>query len=148
MSNYKIKGKKRENPLKITTQKLSYNNLKPKWAFDLVDSDGKFAFDISRKEFNKALFLEKLISYSTMTWDEIMKQTHDDNKSKNHFLKYDGLSKEVKKRIDKKKLNERTDIIFSLALNNKTRIVGIKENDVFHIIWYDAYHEIYPSKKK
>ena len=132
------------------TVKLSYTSNKEKslWMFDEIDRDGVFRFDINREEFKHKEFMDKMISYSNMTWDEIISQTHDDNKSKNHTLDYDSLSKEAKERILTLKLEQDTDRIFSFALGNKLRVIGLRENEKFHVKWYDPEHKFCPSNKK
>ena len=50
------------------------NSMTPVWTFGRIDADGKFAFDPKREDFDSDLFVEKLISYSSMTWREILRQ--------------------------------------------------------------------------
>lgn len=118
------------------------------WIFDNIDRAGKFAFDISRKDFKPYDIMEKLIEYSSMTWADIKRQTHDDGKSKHHLLDATKLSNEAMERLKSKKLEEDSDSIFSFALQNKLRIVGIRKNEYFHVLWYDPNHEVCPSKKR
>lgn len=53
---------------------------KPHFRFEKVDRNGKFAFDLSRRDFKAELFLDKIMMYSCMTWVDISKQTHDKEK--------------------------------------------------------------------
>lgn len=121
------------------------------WVFDDVDKDGKFAFDLSAisKDKNLEIIFEKLLSYSSMTWGEVKKQTHDNGKSKHHNLDVSKLSKEAQERI-KFKCSEQNDYdsIFSFALQNKLRIIGIRDKYLFHVKWYDPNHMFCPSNKK
>jgi len=39
------------------------------------------------------------------------------------------------------------DSIFSFALTNKIRLIGLKEGRVFYVIWYDPNHDFYPVNK-
>ena len=103
-----MSGRKKE--LKITAQKTekryktnsySSDHLCPVWIFDKLDKNGIFKFDVSSSCFNHKDFLAKMISYSTMTWTEIKKQTHDNGKSKHHFLELDKLSKTALERVEK-----------------------------------------------
>lgn len=127
---------------------VSTDNLKVIWAFDNIDKDGFFGFDVERDDFYHKEVLSKIINYSNMTWSEIKRQTHDDGKSKHHILNFYGLSKEAQERYKFKFPSfENSDAIFSFALQNKLRIIGIKEREVFHAIWYDPEHKFYPSKK-
>ena len=58
------------------------------------------------------------------------------------------MSKEAADRIRAKELDEYSDAIFSFALQNKLRVIGIREDEHFHVLWYDPEHEVCPSKKK
>lgn len=120
----------------------------PVWMFTNLDKAGKFAFDTNRADFQHQEVLEKMINYSNMTWAEIKKQTHDDGKSKHHIIEYEKLSKAAQDRIKAKKLEQDSDAVFSFALQNKMRIVGIKRGKEFHVLWYDPEHEVCPSTKK
>lgn len=119
-----------------------------KWTFHDVDKAGKFAFDPSRPDFDTEDFLHKLLNFSTMTWSELADATHDQGKSKHHELDISGLSKEALARIEAKHLVDETDALFSFALNNKVRVIGIRDGAEFQVVWYDASHEFCPSDKK
>jgi hypothetical protein len=84
-----------------------------------------------------------------MTWAAIKKQTHDNGKSKHHFLSANSLSKAAKERIKDKHLEESSDYIFSFALNNLVRVIGIRNPDSaeFEVVWYDPNHQFALSKK-
>ena len=124
------------------------NSLHPIWSFDNIDTNGDFAFDLTRDDLNTDFILGKLISYSSMTWQEILRQTHDNGKSKNHELNLDRLSQKAVERIKKKHLNIDVDSLFSFALDNIKRLIGIRKDATFQVIWYDANHEFCPSPKK
>lgn len=140
----------RHEARKNTIKEYGYSSDDKKviWCFDMIDKDGKYAFNLDRKDFLHKIFLDKMIGYSSMTWDEIKRQTHDKGKSKNHFVSFDKLSKEAVQRCAIKHLEEYTDSLFSFALTNKLRIVGIRKNEYFHVLWYDPAHEICPSTLK
>lgn len=120
---------------------------KPVWRFDMIDRDGKFAFDLSRKDFQHKEVLQKLMDYGGMTWGEIDRQQHDRGKSKHHYLNFDALSNDAKERIRAKGLEEDSDAIYSFALQNLLRIIGIRQGAEFYVVWYDPKHEFCPSKK-
>lgn len=146
----KTKQKNRAEAQKHTIKTEGYSSDKEKvvWRFDMIDRSGKFAFNPNGDSFKCKDFLEKLIDYSSMTWTEVKKQTHDDGKSKHHFLSPQFLSPEAAERLKAKQLEEYSDSIFSFALDNKLRLVGIRKNEDFHVLWYDPEHEVCPSKKK
>lgn len=118
------------------------------WLFDKIDRSGIYAFDVNRPDFDHKEVLGKMIDYSSMTWGKVKRQTHDNGKSKHHFLSPGSLSKEAVERLKAKDLEEFSDYIFSFALQNKIRIVGIRNGERFHVLWYDPAHEICPSKKR
>ena len=121
---------------------------KPIWRFDWIDRSGDFAFNVDREDFQCHEVLEKMINYSGMSWQEIKSHTHDDGKSKHHFLNMESLSKSAIDRVQAKHLEEYSDNIFSFALQNKLRIIGIREKEYFYVVWYDPNHQFCPSAKK
>ena len=126
----------------------SNNNLFPIWRFDMIDRDGPFAFQYQSESFNHVEVLTKLIEYGNMTWGQIKKQTHDSSgKSKHHNLDVTKLKGDALKRLKVKVEEEDYDSLFSFALQNKLRIIGIVKKDEFHIIWYDPEHKFFPPKK-
>lgn len=66
---------------------IKHNSEKEKviWRFDMIDRGGSFAFDLNRNDFRYKEVMEKMLEYSTMTWADVRKQTHDNGKSKHHF---------------------------------------------------------------
>lgn len=132
----------------VLPQGASTDNELLVWSFDNIDRNGNFAFDVTRADFDHRLFVEKMIVYSCMSWAQIKAQTHDNGKSKNHLLDTECMSKVAKDRFIQMGLTEYSDSIFSLAFNNKLRIVGIRKGKEFHVLWYDKNHEVCPSVKK
>lgn len=153
MSRSKKTGKAELNvqyQKKTAQAKLSNEEKRPVWTFENIDKDGKFRFDPGRVDFNCCDFLTKMLAFSSMTWSEIKKQTHDNGKSKHHFLDARALSKEAEKRIETKGLIDVQEYIYSFALNNTVRVLGIRypNTDIFSVVWYDANHEFSISFKK
>lgn len=126
----------------------SYDRERPVWIFTEIDRSGEFAFDMHRIDKDSYEILDKIINYSSMTWGEIQRQTHDDKRSKHHYLSPDTLSETARKRLIAKRLEDRSDDIFSFAFNNLLRIVGYRDKEKFYVLWYDPNHEVCPSSKK
>lgn len=141
--------KKSPNSKQTNTENYSSETLNSIWKFDKLDKNGDFKFDINATYFDHKDFVDKMINYSNMTWADIKKQTHDKkNKSKNHFLSLEKLSKEALERVKKLGYDESyPDSIFSFAFNNLTRVIGIKINEYFHVVWYDKNHQFCPVTK-
>lgn len=128
--------------------RITYDDMVPAWMFDKIDRNGDFRFDINREDFDSKEIMAKMISYSGMTWSKIIRQTHDDSRSKHHYLKINDLSKFAQDRLRTLGLEEDSDQIFSFAFNNKLRIIGLRERDKFHVLWYDPNHNVCPSFKR
>lgn len=128
---------------------ISSDRKAPVWIFDKIDRSGDYAFDVSREDFNHKLVLEKIIEYASMSWIDVKQQTHGQKgKSKNHYYPLNEMSSTAQKRFVQLGLDEYGDSIFSFAVSSVVRIIGYRENEYFHVLWYDAQHEVYPSKKK
>ena len=56
--------------------------------------------------------------------------------------------KAARERLKSLKLEDFSDDLFSFALNNKLRIIGLRLDDHFHVLWYDSEHLVYLSVKK
>ena len=88
-----------------------------------------------------------LKNFELSTWGDIEKATHDDGRSKNHFLKISELSKTAQRRLEELKLDD-NESIFSLRLDNKKRILGFRTLNYMDILWIDLNHEVCLSTKK
>lgn len=129
-------------------QNYSSDGKKLVWAFDGVDKNGEFRFDVEREDFDSERILSWMMAMSDRTWSEIRKDKHDkSDKTCHHFLDYDGLSKEAKARVDLMISEEEREEIFSLRLTNLCRIIGLRKDEVFHAKWFDKMHKFYPSSK-
>jgi hypothetical protein len=147
MPNKFVKGDKKDRHKQVVqTNDISTDRETPIWSFDNVDNAGVFRF--GKDEVNTELIVDKILSLSKMKWIDIKKATHDDGKSKNHELDYEGISDDGKNRINAKQLTkEDIDTIFSLAFTNKIRVIGLKKGRIFHVMWYDPNHDFYPVNK-
>lgn len=123
----------------------SFLSKHPVWRFEKVDSGGKW--DLYSSDI-LADILKKLVDFERMTWAEIQRQTHNDNRSSNHYISFEKMSQNAKDRFSELRLNEFSDNIFSLRLKSKERMFGILTDGIFYILWYDKNHEICPSTLK
>lgn len=146
--NSKKTVKRQTEILKTTTAPRNPTNSKKMvWIFDSVDKAGMFNFDPLRDDMDSKKILTKVIEYSDRTWQEVMSETHDRSKSKNHFLDYDGICSEAQQRIRSLHLEEDIDCLFSLRIENKIRIIGFRKEERFIVKWYDPEHQFYPISR-
>lgn len=118
---------------------------RPLWRFERADQG--FDWDLFSAN-NLGSIIKKLIDFEHMTWSEVLKQTHDDGRSSNHFISPNKMIKKAQNRLFELKLDQHFDSIFSLRLNSTERLFGILEDGIFNILWYDNNHQICPSPKK
>lgn len=143
----KLKGLDKAQGKRIASVPVSTDNQKMIWVFDSVDVDGIFCFDPHREDFDAEDIFDKLLNFSKKSWSELRRETHDYGKSKHHFLADAELSKEAEERIAKLHLEDDRDRIYSLRLENLTRIIGIRDGEKFVVKWYDPKHQFCPSSK-
>jgi len=77
-----------------------------------------------------------------MTWAEISK-----DKKKYHPIRVDKLATEARKRLEELRQDD-VDVLWSLRVQGKPRIWGIREGRVLKLLWWDPNHEVCPSKLK
>lgn len=112
------------------------------WSFEKTDRNDQFRFTSDRDDMEHHELLYHIMQYSDRTWAEIKQDTHDrNNKSKHHTLSYDSLSRCAQQRMLAMNIE---DDVFSLALTNRLRIIGIRDGRIFRAIWYDPNHEFCP----
>lgn len=131
-------------PKKAVENICKYYDKKSSWSLNLIDINiDKWNFLKNSSE----KVLEELKSYEQMNWYEIIsKYSGRKNGTDNHFVPIINLSKEAINELKKLKyLSENLSTLFSLRLNNLTRLYGIIDEitGTFRIVWFDNEHKIY-----
>lgn len=141
-NNQRVSGSKKAKEI-VDAQE--YKKKFPVWRFNKYDKEHQ-KWCLHNKDFYSEL-MSKLIAFESMTWHQIEAASGGrSNGTNNHFILVSDLVKEAQKRLEE--LHLYYDELFSLRLSGKERLFGILEDGVYHILWYDANHEICPSKKK
>jgi len=123
-------------------------NKKPAWRFGKIDFEGEWGFDkINKSSILKNLH-QKLKNFEGMTWGEIERKTIKKGSKLNHSIFVEKISKEAKNRFKKIRLADEYDTLYSFHLAGKERLWGIRENEIFYIIWWDKEHTVYPVHKR
>ena len=145
-----VKSTKTQARAKKRTQQphVSTDARKQIWIFDSVDNDGDFRFAPGKEHSEQVL--DKIVHYSKRKWSEIKSEGHGaEGKSKHHYLDFDSLSPAAKKRVDALCLNEDDkESIFSMRLEGKIRIIGLRDGEKFIVKWFDPNHGFCPSTKR
>ncbi len=138
----KIVPKPQKRPKISDASQISFEKRKIRWSFSLIDMHGPFGWARCSLPDLENILKQKLSSFETMTWEEIAGHRH-------HLIAVDNLSTEARKRLSQlRKEDYSTDEVFSLALGGKQRVIGIRDRDVFKLLWWDPEHEVCPSKLK
>lgn len=114
------------------------DHLTPAWRFRRTDSDGPWRWrNLPNDEVHSAL--EKLGHREGLTWKAIQD-------SGSHEVAIRRLCKEAQRRLTEIKLDD-LDQLFSLRLSGRSRVWGIRDHHVLHILWWDPEHQVCPSLK-
>jgi hypothetical protein len=111
------------------------------WRFCHVDHEGPWAFDGVGPE-TMRLIMGKLASFETMTRAEAF----CGHPGKDYDVA-DIPTPEALLRLEMLGIGDMTRIA-RLQLTGQQRLYGFLVNAVFHIVWWDPEHQIWPSKKK
>ncbi|MCX5441348.1 hypothetical protein OHB53_08640 [Streptomyces sp. NBC_00056] len=110
------------------------------WRFTHVDHDGRWGFS----EMEPTVLCEvlrKLADCESMTVQEL-------RSTRRLFKEYDlpgGLCKEALDRLTDMRRDDMTSIQ-RLEFTGLQRLYGFLDGNVFHVVWWDAHHEVYPSR--
>lgn len=88
----------------------------------------------------------KIRHFETTSWHVIEKELFGNRKrkTKHHSISVSKIIPEAQKRLEKLKRDD-IDELFSIRLNGKLRIWGIRKYAYFQVLWFDFNHEICPS---
>ncbi len=121
---------------------VNFNRCRPCWVLETFDVDGPWG----KCNFEKDQFwndiLPKLRGFETQTWGEILY-----DKKRNHSVLTSQIAPEAQKRLLEITMDD-NDELFRFRLNGEQRLWGIREQNVFKILWWDPRHKVYPSQKK
>lgn len=115
----------------------------PRWLLSRIDldgcGDGLFGW-LGLDHGSMRELLSRLQNAERSTWQDLERQG-------SHFLTFEKLAKEARDRIEARRIAE-TDRIYSLRCTGEYRIIGLRFEDDFFVIWHDPGHRFCPSKKK
>lgn len=113
------------------------------WRFTHVDHGGPWGFGQVTPG-TLCWILECLGRFETMTTDEIF---HNGGHPGKDYDVADLPTKQARTRLEHIGLADQTKI-WRLRLNGPSRLYGFLDGNVFHVVWWDPEHRIWPSKKR
>lgn len=129
---------------------LSINNFLKKLGESRIENFPSDCLTLISQQLQRYFFLSKILpklkEFERITWREIETITHGaKNKTNNHSIEVEKLCKEAQDRLKELKLDD-VDEVYSLRLEGKLRVFGLRELNCLRILWIDREHEICPSK--
>lgn len=111
-----------------------WNNSKP--VFSLIYLSKKYSIEQCTKE-EKIAFVQAITKFSSLTWTEILY-------APKHGLGSESISQQAIKgdSIPKDIVTDDTKLI-ALRFSGKAPMVGFRDQNVFHIIWFDRNFDLY-----
>jgi hypothetical protein len=144
MAKPKYKNKPSGETARIQQDPESYLKMKPVWRFSDFDWEGPFGHEccVSHIANIRSHIEDHLASYETMTWEEILKASGGKKEGKgnnSHAIARDKFKKKVQKRLDERKIF--ADTLFSLRLDQGTRLYGVREINCLRVVFFDPHHK-------
>jgi len=110
------------------------------WHLRIVDQEGRWGWNrVDQTTFWKEIFL-KISDFETMTYSEILGKD-------NHEIPVSNIIREARTRLKEIEQDD-VDHLVSLHITGKKMIWGIRDQNIFKVLWWDPNHEICPSAKK
>ena len=120
----------------------NYSRACPTWSFALLDPVGAFGWThFQRCDLDE--LLARFREWEKMTWAEILAV----GGKQNHSIDVYKCSKDAKERLKFLGLGDHEQLM-SLRVNSKARVIGVRDRDIFYILWWDPDHQVCPSTQK
>lgn len=129
----------RKQPLADKDAVPHVESKRPVWRLRRLDWGGPFpcnALDAATLE----AVVKKLGHFETMTWDEIAR-------GGSHAIGVGSLCLAARKRLDEIGQAD-VDDVFSLRLEGKARVFGVRDRWILDLLWWDPDHQVCPYQKK
>jgi hypothetical protein len=107
--------------------------------------DGQFEWGQVSDPRRVRTILRRVMELEGKTWFDLQKA---DVSLHAHELSANRLSPEAEQAIADAKLDAEVDQLFQVGVSGKQRIIGLRYESEFHVVWWDPMHEFCPSKKK
>ena len=110
------------------------------WNFSLMDETSGLPWVCTYKKLAK--YRQQLLSLEGKSFLEL----EQDNKSNHCWESYDFFDNRAQEFLKNAKFD--IGILWQLRLSSRTRIFGIRNKNIFKILWLDEQHQIYKVSKK
>lgn len=107
------------------------------WHLGKMDKKGRWRFNLNIFQGIHAF----LLPYEGMSCHEIF-STRTKRAGHCHAMPIDAICEDARKRLSKIRVN--TDTLYQIVVRGRQRLWGVMHHNIFCILWYDPYHEVYP----
>ncbi|WP_338664315.1 hypothetical protein VQH23_03935 [Pararoseomonas sp. SCSIO 73927] len=105
-----------------------------------MDLEGSWGWSGTSAEYLFREVIPHLHNLETMSWQQLRAQG-------SHPIPTDQVCKEARERLGEiGKADE--DSLYSVRFTGRCRVWGIRRGVVFHLLWWDPQHSVYPVAKK
>lgn len=94
--------------------------------------------------------LDFMCETSKLTWGEIMSQMTGPNhrrRPKHSSYNFGSVGTVAQRRLAELRLDEIFEEFFRFRLTGEKRLWGFRTEDVFHLLWWDPEHQVYPTDR-
>ena len=104
-----------------------------------MDNGGKWGWSkVDTAKFNE--ILEKLGHWEKKTWAQVL----SDDPTHQHDVEVPKLVKDARDRLAAINLED-YDSLFRFQLSGRERLWGIRQENIFYLLWWDPNHQVCPS---
>jgi hypothetical protein len=109
-----------------------------RWTTKYIDCDDwDYSFGAIDREMILTYIVPSLQEREVMTWSQI--EQHADGGS--HGIEINKIIRSAQKRLDA--LEIYVESLFSLRISGRRRIWGVRERNLFRVLWWDPEHDIW-----
>jgi hypothetical protein len=136
---------------KVAAYPTSSQQDNPHFCFQFADRATKNAWKFKPTEGDAPPLVDFICEMAKLTWAEIEAQrvgTKDGYLKRNHSQEIKRLTADARADLIKRQLPEWfDDTMFRFRVSGEQRLWGFRKGHVFHIIWWDPHHKVYPTEK-
>jgi hypothetical protein len=112
------------------------------WRTDWIDLDGPWSFRNASCEKIWKEIVPRLHDFETQTWGEL----YGLKNGSTHPMPVDKIEQDAQDRLRSLGRDE-FETLFQLNVRGGIRLWGIRDRQIFYLIWYDPNHSVYIQKK-
>lgn len=121
---------------------------KPQFCFQYVDKWAKGAYGYSFGQNDAETVLDFLADRSRETWRTILSH-RDSNGQKHHSHHVSDMPNGSRRDYERLDLDKFCGgELFRFRLGSTRRLWGFRADHMFHVVWWDPDHKVYPSEPK